>query len=395
MNALPAFETDPYARALDTRILEIGQEGERPFAVLEDTVLYPEGGGQPADHGTVGGIPVLDVQRRQGGIRHYLQAPAEPGPTRVILDWARRFDHMQQHTGQHLLTAVAQERFGWATTAFHLGEARCDIELEATTVSPAALEALEEAAAAEIRAARLVRARRVTAEAYAGMAVRSRGLPEGHHGDIRLVEIEGLDLNTCGGTHLRSTAELELVKLLGTESIRGGTRLFFVAGQRARKRMNAHEQRNAALRTLLGAPDEELVAGLEARLAQLQATERRLRSLEEDLAGALAAAWAADPDPVQDHHLEGRDGAFLGRVARSLMAAAPGKVAFLTGDHEGQAAFVLAAGPEAGVELAALGATVATLLEGRGGGRAPIYQGKAGSLRHRERAAEAVRSAVR
>ncbi len=394
MNALPAYETDAYATALDTVVLRTGQKGGHPFAVLEATVLYPEGGGQPADRGTVGGIPVLDVQKREGEIRHYLQAPVEPGPVRVSLDWPRRFDHMQQHTGQHLLTAMAQDRFGWPTTAFHLGESRCDIELATEALDPRRVEELESAVAGAIRQGLRVGSRWVTAAEYSTLKVRSRGLPEGHAGDIRLVEIEGLDLNTCGGTHLRSTAELEVLKLLGTEPIRGGTRLFFVAGQRVRQRMGGHEQRNAALRTLLGAPDEELVAGVEAKLAQLQASERRLRRLEEQLAEALAGAWAADPDRVQDHHLEGQDGAFLGRVARGLVAAAPTKVTFLTGEHEGQAAFVLAAGPEAGVELAALGATVATLLEGRGGGRAPIFQGKAGSLKGRGRAAEAVRNAV-
>jgi len=394
MHAIPAFDRDPYLKELDSAVLHTGTEDDRPFAVLEDTVLYPEGGGQPADWGSLGSIAVLDVQKRDGEIRHYLSAPAAPGPVKLTLDWARRFDHMQQHTGQHLLTAVAQERFGWATMAFHLGEARCDIELAAAAISHAEMERLEEAVAEEIRAARTVTSRHVTPEAYASMAVRSRGLPEGHRGDVRLVEIAGLDLNTCGGTHLRSTAELELVKLLGVEPIRGGTRLFFVSGGRARRRMGEHERRNAALRTLLGAPDEELVGAVEAKLGQLRSSERRSRNLEEELADALAAAWAADPDPVQDHHLEGRDAAFLGRVARALVSSAAQKRVFLTGECEGQAAFVVAAGVDAKVDLPSLGATVAALLEGRGGGRAPIFQGKAGSLKDRHRAAEAVRSGV-
>jgi len=391
MITLPAYDRDPYLKALETRILRVDQERDYPFAVLEDTILYPEGGGQPADGGLLDSIPVLDVQKREGELRHYLAGPAKVGPTRVALDWDRRFDHMQQHTGQHLLTALAQDRLGWATTAFHLGESRCDIELATESLDPEQMEELENAVAEVIREGRKVGSRWVTAEDFATLKVRSRGLPEGHTGAIRLVEIEGLDLNTCGGTHLRSTAELEVIKLLGTEPIRGGTRLFFVAGQRARKRMGAHEQRNAALRTLLGAPDEELIAGVEAKLAQLQASERRLRRLEEHLAEALVGAWAADADPVQDHHLEGQDGAFLGRVARGLVAAAPAKVAFLTGEHEGQAAFVLAAGAEVSLDLAALGGTVAALLGGRGGGRAPIFQGKAGSLKGRAQASAAVR----
>ncbi len=391
MITLPAYDRDPYLKALETRILRVGQDRDRPFALLEETILYPEGGGQPADFGFLGVVPVVDVQKREGELRHYLAAPAEVGPTRVVLDWERRFDHMQQHTGQHLLTALAQDRFGWSTTAFHLGESRCDIELGTEALDPERMEELENAVAEAIRENRRVSSRWLTAQDYAALKVRSRGLPEGHVGDIRLVEIEGLDLNTCGGTHLRSTAEVEVIKLLGTEPIRGGTRLFFVAGQRARKRMSAHEQRNAALRVLLGAPDEELVAGVEAKLAQLQASERRLRRLEEQLVEALVGAWAADSEPVQDHHLEGQDGAFLGRVARELVAVAPAKVAFLTGEHESQATFVLAAGSEAGIDLATLGATIAALLDGRGGGRAPIFQGKVGSLKGRALASAAMR----
>ncbi|MCM3876325.1 MAG: alanyl-tRNA editing protein, partial [Thermoanaerobaculia bacterium] len=109
----PAYEREPYRTSLETSILETGDDGGRPWAVLGDTVCYPEGGGQPADHGVLNGIAVHDVQKagasgdKSGGqIRHYLAAPVAPGPARVQLDWERRFDHMQQHTGQHLLSAV-------------------------------------------------------------------------------------------------------------------------------------------------------------------------------------------------------------------------------------------------------------------------------------------------
>jgi len=393
MSTPPAFDRAPYLTELGTEVIVTGTDERGPYVVLGDTILYPEGGGQPADRGSLGPARVVDVQKREGEIRHYLKEPVSPGPVQVALDWPRRFDHMQQHTGQHLLTAVAQERFGWITTAFHLGEVRCDVELAVPAFSNSEMEILEESIAAEIRAARAVRTRHVAPEEYTSLPVRSRGLPEGHSGLIRLVEIEGLDLNTCGGTHVRSTAELELVKLLGTEPIRGGTRLFFVAGGRARRRMGEHERRNAVLRTLLGTPDEELQPGVEAKIGQLKDAERRSRALEEQLAEALAMTWAANPDPIQDHHLEGQDGAFLGMVARRLVAASPGKLAFLTGEREGQAAFVLAAGPEAGVDLTSLGAAVGALLEGRGGGRAPVFQGKAGSLKGRDRASETVRSA--
>ena len=232
---LPAYEREPYRTTLDTSILETGDEEGRPYAILGDTILFPEGGGQPPDHGFLNDVEVLDVQKTGGEVRHYVAAPVAPGPVKVRLDWDRRFDLMQQHTGQHLLSAVAEDRFGWPTTAFHLGPEVCDVELDVRAPSPADLEALGDAIAAEIRAARAVRPRRVTLDELRALPVRTRGLPEGHAGDVRLVEIEGVDLNTCGGTHLSSTAEIEVVALLSAEPLRGGTRLSFVAGRRARR----------------------------------------------------------------------------------------------------------------------------------------------------------------
>jgi Ser-tRNA(Ala) deacylase AlaX len=383
---LPAYERDPQATSLETRILRSGVEEGRPFAVLEDSIFYPEGGGQPCDHGTINGVPVLDVQKRDGEIRHTLAAPLPEGPADLRLDWARRFDHMQQHTGQHLLTAVAQDQFQWETTAFHLGAAVCDIELDAPSIPPAELARLEEAVAAEIRAGREITTRRVGPEAYAKEAVRSRGLPEGHTGDIRLVAIAGVDLNTCGGTHLRHTGEIEALKLLGTESIRGGTRLFYVAGARVRARLGAHELRNAALRARLGAPDEDLIQVLQTKLDQLQAAERRGRKLEEDLAELQATALAARPGALVDAHAEGRDMAFLQKLARQVLAVAPAKAVFLTSDMGGQGLFLLSAGEASALDVPALGKAVAALLGAKGGGSGKSFQGKAPGLAARAEA---------
>jgi Ser-tRNA(Ala) deacylase AlaX len=383
---LPAYECDPFAASLETRVLRCGEELGRPFVVLEDTVFYPEGGGQPCDLGTVNGLAVVDVQKRDGEIRHFLASALPEGPASLALDWTRRFDHMQQHTGQHLLTAVAQDRFRWATTAFHLGGATCDIELDASTISPAELERLEAAVAAEIRARHEITARRVTAEGYALEAVRSRGLPEGHVGDIRLVQIAGVDLNTCGGTHLRHTGEIEALKLLGTEGIRGGTRLFYVAGGRLRRRLGAHEQRNAALRTLLGVPDEDLVPALQTKLEQLLALDRRSRKLEEELAGYQATALAARPQSLVEAHLEGRDMAYLQKLARGILTADPAKAVFLTADLGGQGLFLLSAGESSTLEVPAAGRAAAAALGAKGGGSGKSFQGKAPGLEGREQA---------
>ncbi|MHB8797017.1 MAG: alanyl-tRNA editing protein [Thermoanaerobaculia bacterium] len=390
MSVLHAYERDPYLSELSVRVVATGSEGRRAWAVLDDTVLYPEGGGQPADHGLLGDVPVVDVRSVEGRVLHFLEAPVPEGPTVLRLDWARRFDHMQQHTGQHLLTAVAADRFGWETTAFHLGPETCDVELAAATVLPADAERLEEAVASRIRAALPVTAHRVREQELESLGVRSRGLPEGHTGDVRLVEIAGVDRNTCGGTHLRSTAELESLKLLGTERLRGGTRLFFVAGGRVRRRLGAAEERNARLRTLLGAPDAALAEATAAKLAQLFEAQKALKGAEEELAEAKAEALAAAGGVVVDAHFEGRDLAFLGRVAKRFTELPTAGLAFLTGVRDGGGVFVLAAGGSSTADVRSLGAAVAELLAGRGGGSGKLFQGK-GSLLRREEALSLLR----
>ena len=394
MSDLAAFEREPYLTRLDATVLRTGEDGGRPYAVLSDTILYAEGGGQPADHGALGDVAVVDVQKRDGELRHLCAAPVALGPVVVTLAWARRFDHMQQHTGQHLLTAVAQDAFGWRTTSFHLGETVADIELDTPLLTGAEMARLEEAVALEIRAARPVTGRRVAPEELPALKVRSRGLPEGFQGDVRLVEIEGVDLNTCGGTHLRNTAELEALKLLGTEQLRGGTRLFFVAGGRVRHRLGAAEQRAAQLRTLLGTPDEGLAEAVAGKLDQLRGLERRVRALEEELAAGLVANLAARAGAFVDHHFEDKDAGFLQKAARELALAAPGSTAFLTATQGGQSCFVLCCGLEAAVEIATLGREVALRLEAKGGGSGRVFQGKAGSLAARAQVAAWLASCV-
>ncbi|MEW6336337.1 MAG: alanyl-tRNA editing protein [Acidobacteriota bacterium] len=394
MQVMPAYERDPYRTELEVAVVEAGEDTGRPFAVLDDTILYPEGGGQPADRGWLDEVAVVDVRRSGDAIRHHLERPVPPGPARLRLDWARRFDHMQQHTGQHLLTAVALERFGWRTTAFHLGADVSDIELDAPSLTRTQLSALEEAVAAQVRGARSVSARRVTPEEYATLAVRSRGLPEGFAGEIRLVEIKGVDLNTCGGTHLRSTAELEALALLGTEPMRGGTRVFFVAGGRLRRRMAAHEERNAALRAALDAPESDFVALVERRRGEARELERQVGTLLGDLAVLEADALAASPGILLEAHYEGRDASFLQTVARRVAPNLGGRVAFLTAAHERGHFFAVVAGERCPKALSSLGAVVADALGGRGGGAGRIFQGKASSFAARVSALDALLAAL-
>ena len=392
---LPAYEREPRLRRLDTEVVSSGLRDGRPYVVLADTVLYPEGGGQPADRGSVGGVPVVDVQKISGEAVHLLDGRPPSGRVTVELDWSRRFDHMQQHTAQHLLTAVAADVFGWPTTSFHLGEHVSDVELDAREIAPSRLADLEEAIAREVRAARPVTSRRVSREEYEGLAVRSRGLPEGHVGSIRLVKIDGIDLNTCGGTHCVSTSELEAVKLLGTESLRGGTRVFYVSGGRARRLLGIHHDRSATLRGLLGVSDDELVSATESRLQQLRDAARVIRDLEAELATSAADGLARQADPLLVAHWPARDLSFLQRVSRKVGELAPDRTLFMTAGEGEEGAFLVAAGPDSDVDVATAGRSAADLLGGRGGGSGRIFQGRATRLSMRTEASEMLRQLIR
>jgi alanyl-tRNA synthetase len=392
MTTILEYERDPYVAQVEADVIAIGVDGERPYAVLSRTILYPEGGGQPADHGWLDQTAVTDVQRVGGEVRHYTDRAIHVGPVLVRLDWPRRFDHMQQHSGQHLLTAIAAERHGWPTTAFHLGVRVSDIELDIPGLSDAELRALEEEAVAEVRAARPVLTRRVSADTLGGLPVRTRGLPNDLEGDIRLVEIEGIDLNTCGGTHVTSTAEIETIKLLGTERMRGGTRLYYVTGGRVRARMAEHEARNIALRKLLGVAEDQFAIEVETRLNQICDYNRRERALEGDLAKAIAARLAGQPDEVVVAHLADRELAFLQQVGRQLHALDPGRVALVTGGEECDGVFVWVPGIAASWDVPTVGREIATILGGRGGGDATMFQGKATNLGRRDEVVIMLRS---
>ncbi len=373
------YHADPFACIVTTRVLACAPAeaaGAGWDVLLADTVLYPEGGGQPDDHGTVGGHPVLALRKDARGVVHRLAAPVE-GEVTVELDWARRFDHMQQHSGQHLLSAVAQDRFGLPTVAFHLGAERCDVELDGD-VPPDTLAALEAAVNEAIRDDRPVRVREVTVDEMAGLPVRTRGLPEGFAGTVRLVEIDGIDLNTCGGTHVDRTGRLQVIKLLGTERLKRGTRVHFVVGGRVLRLLGETLAREAALTKLLSCAPADHAGAVERSLDGEKRWAKSAKVLSAELAGAIGATLTPEGDTLR-YHRDDADPAFLNAVADAVRARHPDALCVLTGGtREG---VFLVAGPEA--RVAEWGPRVAAALEGRGGGAKGKYQGKAARVDRR------------
>jgi alanyl-tRNA synthetase len=220
-------------------------------------------------------------------------------------------------------------------------------------------------------------------------------LPEGHSGEIRLVEIEGLDLNTCGGTHVRSTAEIGSLALIGTETMRGGTRVFFVAGERVRRRLVEHEARNLRLRSLLDAADDDLPELVELRLDREKQLARERRRLLVELARAEARRLISDDETVAAGHWDDRDMPFLQEVGKVLVELAPDRVALLTAGSADDGVFLLVASEGTRLDLGSVGPQVCRIIDGRGGGRAPFFQGKAAGLARRNEAVEGITASLR
>jgi len=213
-------------------------------------------------------------------------------------------------------------------------------------------------------------------------------MPHGHQGSVRLVGIDGIDVCACGGTHLSSTAEIEAVKLLGVEAMRGGSRLHWVAGGRVRARLGEHEARARALRALLDVGDDELVAAATGRSERLKAADRQVRRLERELAREVARGLVDSDRSVVEAHFNDASAGFLQLVARYFAAAASRRVALLTATEAGEHFFLLASGSGCPMTLTEPGGRIAELLEGRGGGSATLFQGKAGDLKKRGEAVD-------
>lgn len=382
--SLFACQLDPTRREGTSTVLRCEARPDGHYELLlDDGLLYPEGGGQPPDHGTVGGVRVVDVQTDPQGLRCLALGPVAPGPAAVEVDWPRRFDHTQQHSAQHLVTAVAQDRLRLATVGFHLGEEDTTIDVDGP-LSEAGMARLQAWVNEEIRGDRAVSWRLVSLDEYQALDIRSRGLPAGHEGPVRIVEIAGLDHNTCGGTHVSRLGELQLVHLSRVERHKGGARLHLVAGGRALAALDAARDRDRALSERLTCPPAEFQPSVDRLLQGARDQARALKERDSELASLLGQNLVlSGGEAVRHLHRAEADMALLTQVGNAAQAAQPQARLVLTGG--GTEGVFLVLGPEDWVARA--GPALALALEGRGGGRGGRYQGKAA---HVERAAMAV-----
>jgi len=292
---------DPYTRRFTARIAAAGEHHGRPAVELEATWFFPEGGGQEADRGRLGPSAVVDVQAGDDGrVWHVVEGPAlDPYlEHEAELDWARRFDHMQQHTGQHVLSAAFERELGLATLSSHLGEERSSIELDARDADWRAIERVERAANAVIWDNRPVLRHWVDDEGVKRFALRK---PPRFTGRIRIVEVPDWDVSACGGTHTERTGEVGMVKIVRWEKVRGNVRFEFLCGGRALRDFEWRTESlvEAAKRRTL--KDTELIAHLERAAAERDTLKKQLRELSDRLIAAEAAALVgAPPRPVAE-----------------------------------------------------------------------------------------------
>ncbi|MGD0359947.1 MAG: DHHA1 domain-containing protein [Bryobacteraceae bacterium] len=388
------YYTDSYLREFRARVTDRSDDGRRIY--LDRTAFYPTSGGQPYDTGAVAGVPVVEVADDGDRVAHLLASPLpeDAGEVDCRIDWERRFDHMQQHSGQHLLSAVFVEAFGIPTVSFHLGQESSTIDLDAAALEPARV--LE----AERRVNQAVFENRPLGISFEDAAeTRDLRKPSEREGTLRIVTIEGLDRSACGGTHVARTGEIGPVLLRKLEKIRNTVRVEFVCGQRAIRRARADFDALSRLSQMVSGPLDEVPAIVAAQFEAARTAEKARRKLEADLA-QYQGRELYDATPPDENgmrralkRLSAGNLEELRALAQSFTAQP--KAAFTAAidpNREGEAAAVLfAVSADSGLDAGKLLKAALAQAGGRGGGNPRMAQG---SLPGRE-ALEQVLSRIR
>ena len=371
------YYTEGHLTTFDAHVVEVGELDGRFVAVLDRTAFYPTTGGQPHDVGTLGDRRVTDVVDREadGAVLHILDGPVDTGAVvSGAIDWTRRFDHMQQHTGQHVLSAAFLRVAGIATVSFHLGADLSTIDL-AGVPSPDVIAQAEDSANHVVWEDRPVTIRFVSGDEAARLPLRKEPV---RGGTLRLVEVPDFDLSACGGTHVARTGAIGVIAVQSWERYKGGTRVTFACGGRAlRQFRTARDVVAAAVRQLSIQPSE-----LPDTVSRLQAESKTLRSeiraLSEQLAVHEASALAAESEPLGGRRvvcraMDGRDGAALKALAQAV-ASRPGHVAVLVSASR-PALIVAARSADEATDAGALVKALIARFGGKGGGRPDGAQG--------------------
>jgi alanyl-tRNA synthetase len=269
------YYSSQYSTEWETIIKNSFTKEDQCFVVLEETAFYPTGGGQPHDTGTINGVEVLDVFTDETGeVVHMTERMPETTHAFCSLNWRRRFEHMQHHSGQHLLSAVCYKLYNARTVSFHLGQDYVTIDLDISELNQSQMEKIEQIANEEIYRNRSIHSYYVTSEELAKLPLLK--MPKVTE-NIRIVEIEGIEYNACGGTHVLRTGEIGIIKLFKAEKQKGIIRLSFKCGSRALQDLNEGQQ-------ILGKISAKFNTGRNEVISRIEKWEEERKRLESELA---------------------------------------------------------------------------------------------------------------
>lgn len=367
------YYQDAYIRQFDATVTRTATDDHGLYVILDNTAFYPEGGGQPSDVGTLNDVRVREVQKIDDEIRHYVDDELY-GVVHGKLDWAVRFDHMQQHAGQHILTAAFVELFTYQTTAFHLGSDTVTIDLDTDTITAEELQQAEDRANEIILENRAIETKWVTAEEAQYYPLRKKLK---FTDDVRLVIIPDFDYNGCGGTHPRATGEVAMIKILSTERQKKQMRVHFMCGERLRQNMTMRKQVMAKSAQLMSRPELDIAMGIENLLDTNKKLEKQLAAAREQLLDLEIAKLAATNERVIVGTFTAYSMQHLQKIARTLTANDAEKAVVLVTTDYKKTQIVLAKGKQSDVTASANDVLKATLaqMNGKGGGNDAFAQG--------------------
>jgi alanyl-tRNA synthetase len=366
------FREDPYLLEFEASVVARRERQGRPAVVLDRTAFYAESGGQPWDTGTLDGVAVQAVVEEGGEVLHVLEAPLSSDRVTGRVDAARRRDHRQQHHGQHLLSRAFVDTAGARTISFHLGAESSSIDLD-REVDDAAVRTAERRTNEVVWEARPVRVRTVGRREAESLGVQP---PEEAGDSVRLVEAEGFDLQPCGGTHPRSTAEVGVVLVTGHERYKGGTRVRFVCGHRALDAFHARVDVLQRLGVRLSSSLEGLPEAADKTLAALAESQKRAEDLREralDGEARRLLAEVTERPAVVVRIYDGWPPADLRTLAERMTATAP--CVALLASRADKAHLVFAQSPGLPHDIPALLRKTVAEIGGRGGGKGDLAQG--------------------
>ena len=372
MPAKKLYYEDPYLREFTAKVISCEKAENGWLAALDQTAFYPEGGGQPADSGLLGGAQVLDVRELDGEIFHLCSAPLPVLSTvSGIIDWDVRFDHMQQHSGEHIVSGMICARFGCDNVGFHLGEETVTIDFNAV-ITWDELLALEREANRYLSENHAADIRFYEGEELDGLTYRSKKPLDGA---VRIVSFPGADCCACCGTHVAWSAEVGVVKFLSCQHFREGVRIELLCGARAYRCLSAAWEQNLRGAQLLSAKPQESAAAVERLLSELSEAKQRAAALEARWDKTVADSYAGQGDVLL--FADELSPSEVQRLCDCVANRCGGRCAVFAG-RDGGWRYAVA---KPGGDLRELTKAMNAALRGRGGGKPFFVQGGAACSR--------------